>query len=327
MLDRQVSILTRLVDDLLDVSRVTTGTVELQQTDLDLNALVNRVFDSFQSEMAQRGHQFTLSLPSTPLWVHGDETRLDQVVVNLLSNAAKFTTAGGQVWLSLSREGDEAVLCVRDTGIGMEAGISSEIFDLLFRGATSTDPAMTGGLGVGLSLVKSLVEMHGGTVSAHSEGPGRGSEFVVRLPLVEHSAPAPGPAEDSGSTAAPSLRILLVDDHSATTETYSILLGIFGHQVQTAYDGNSAIEAALGFQPDVVLLDLGLPGMDGYEVARRLRQEPGLQDTVLVAVTGYGQPTDRRRSQEAGFQRHLVKPMDIDELEQLLCNIAESGSP
>jgi PAS domain S-box-containing protein len=325
-LDRQVATIARLVDDLLDVSRVTTGRIQLQQTDVDLNALVRGAADPFRTQMAERQQEFSVSLSGTPLWVHGDPTRLEQVVVNLLSNSLKYTPEGGQVWLTVVEEGNEAVIRVRDSGKGIEASLLPHIFELFSQGERGLD-RQQGGLGIGLPLVKSLVEMHGGTVTAQSEGHSRGSEFVVRLPATSSPVPqAVASLEVTTEPAARSLRVLLVDDVADTRIVFGRLLEILGHQVRTAGDGPSALEAALEFRPDMVLLDIGLPGMDGYEVVQRMRQEPALQNVVLVAVTGYGQQSDRQRSEEAGFEHHLVKPPDIDTLQQLLAAIAERGT-
>jgi PAS domain S-box-containing protein len=323
-LERQVATITRLVDDLLDVSRVTTGRIQLQQTDVDLNALVWGAADSFRPQMTERKQEFSVSLSGSPLWVHGDPIRLEQVVVNLLSNALKYTPEGGRVWLTVVEEGGDAVIRVRDSGNGIEAALLPHIFELFSQGERGLDRRQ-GGLGIGLPLVKSLVEMHDGTVTAQSEGSGRGSEFVVHLPAVPSPVPQTvTPPEDSAGPAARSLRVLLVDDVPDTRIVFGRLLEILGHQVRTAGDGPSALEAALEFRPDVVLLDLGLPGMNGYEVTKRMRQQPALQNAVLAAVTGYGQQIDRQRTEEAGFDHHLVKPIDVDALQQLLAAIAES---
>jgi CheY-like chemotaxis protein len=318
-----VGALTRLVDDLLDVSRVTTGRIHLQTEDLDLNALVQRVADSFRPQMAECRHEFLVSLTGASLWVHGDATRLEQVVVNLLSNAAKYTPKGGQVWLTVEEEGGEALIRVRDAGMGIDPALMPHIFEMFSQGSRDLGRTQSG-LGIGLALVKSLVEMHGGTVMAQSEGSGQGSEFIVRLPTVEARGAQLPLGEWPGLDARP-LRVLLVDDVADTRKIFGRLLEILGNQVCTAHDGPSALQAALEFHPDVVLLDIGLPGMDGYEVAQRMRQEPALQNVVLVAVTGYGQGSDRQHSEEAGFDHHLVKPPDIGALQQLFAAIVDRG--
>jgi signal transduction histidine kinase/ActR/RegA family two-component response regulator len=320
LLDRQVGTLTRLVDDLLDVSRVTAGRIQLRQAHIELNALVQSTADSFRPQMESRQHQFLVALAEHPLWVKGDATRLEQVVVNLLANAAKFSPNGSQVWLTTEEERGESIVRVRDSGMGIEPDMLPKVFELFSQGERELDQSQHG-LGIGLALVKSLVEMHGGTVTAASEGLGRGSEFMVRLPtaptpLLESALVRNEPAE-----AAVPLRVLVVEDDEDSRRTLGRLLSVLGHQVRTAHNGPSAMAAALELQPEVVLLDLGLPGMDGYEVARRIRREPSLQGTVLVAFTGYGQQADRERSQQAGIDHHLVKPLDLDALQQLITAI------
>jgi PAS domain S-box-containing protein len=323
-LDRQVGALTRLVDDLLDVSRVTTGRIHLQTEDLDLNTLVQSVVNSFHPQMAERQHEFSVSFTNAPLWIHGDATRLEQVVVNLLSNAAKYTPEGGQIWLTVEEEGGEALIRVRDAGMGIDPALMPHIFEMFSQGARDLGRTQSG-LGIGLALVKSLVEMHGGTVTVQSGGPGQGSEFIVRLPTVEAGGAQPPLGEWVGLGSRP-LRVLLVDDVADTRKIFGRLLEILGNQVCTANNGPNALEAALEFHPDVVLLDIGLPGMDGYEVAQQMRQEPALQNVVLVAVTGYGQESDRHHSEEAGFNHHLVKPPDIGALQQLFAAIVDKGT-
>jgi signal transduction histidine kinase/integral membrane sensor domain MASE1/CheY-like chemotaxis protein len=320
IMGRQIANLTRLVDDLLDVSRITRGKIQLERERLDLVALVSRAVEGAKSAITSHRHELTLSMPAEPIWIEGDPMRLEQVVSNLLQNACKYTKPGGCIWLELERVNDEVVLRVRDTGIGIDPEILPHVFDL-FRQADRSLDRSGGGLGIGLTLVRRLVELHGGMVSARSEGAGRGSEFVVRLP-----APAPGPAAvvpagDGAAAAAirPSgRRILVVEDNADVAETLALLLREWGHQTLVAHDGHAALEAADRHRPDVVLLDIGLPGMDGYEVARRLRQEYGLSSALLIAVTGYGQEEDRRRSREASIDHHLVKPVDPALLARLL---------
>jgi two-component system CheB/CheR fusion protein len=272
-----------------------------------------------------RGPALTVSLPPEPLWLEGDLTRLAQVFSNLLNNAAKFTEEGGRVALSAERQGDEVVVRVRDTGIGMTRDMLSRAFEL-FAQAEGSLGRSRGGLGIGLTLVQRLVEMHGGSVQAFSEGPGKGSEFVVRLPaLAGARAPGQGPMSANGP-AAPR-RILVVDDNRDAADSLAVFLSADGHEARTAYDGPEALEAARAYRPEAVLLDIGMPGMDGYEVARRLRQEPGLERALLVALTGYGQESDRRRSREAGIDYHLVKPVEPEELRALLARPSGALSP
>lgn len=331
VLQHQVTVITRLVDDLLEVSRVTRGKIQLHEADVDLRDVVQRAVQTVHSQLAERRQEVPVSLPESPLRVHGDAVRLEQVVVNLLSNATKYTPVGGHIRVGVAREEQQAVLRVRDSGKGITPEEFPHIFELFWQGEQPLARTQ-GGLGIGLPLVKGLVELHGGTVTAASEGRGKGAEFVVRLPAVAHVEPrqAEPPAEarpqatDIVQRAAGKLRVLVVDDQHFIADQMTSLLRAYGHEVQTAYDGPSALRAAPGFRPDVVLLDIGLPGMDGYEVARRLRQEEAPRDTVLVAMTGYGQEDDRRRSREAGFDHHLLKPADFQSTVQpLLAKIAE----
>jgi CheY-like chemotaxis protein len=264
-----------------------------------------------------------VSLPAQAIWLHADAARLEQVVVNLLANAAKYTDRGGHVWLTVQREGEEAVLRVRDTGVGIAPETLPRIFDLFTQAERSLDRSQ-GGLGIGLALVQRLVGMHGGTVSA-SSALGQGSEFVVRLPAVSPPQPqASSPPAEKARPRGPSLRVLVVDDNVDTVTTLAMLVRESGHEARAAYDGSEVLEAALDYRPNVVLLDIGLPGLNGFEVAKRLRQQPTLKNAVLVAMTGYGQESDRRRSQEAGFDHHLVKPGDFGKVLQILETVSAS---
>jgi PAS domain S-box-containing protein len=326
-LERQVSTLTRLVDDLMDVSRVTMGRVRLQRCDVAVDRVVSDAADSVRREMRDRKHTFAISALDRNLVVNVDVVRLEQVVVNLLTNAAKYTPDGGTIDLSVRREGGDAVLRVQDSGIGIRPELLPHVFALFSQGATTLDRAK-GGLGIGLALVKYLVEMHGGSVEARSAGPGTGSEFVVRLPLVQASdrpgeTPQP-PLSDSSNGTDHSLRVLVVDDNRDSADLQATLLHHNGHEVRTAYDGTDALEVALQFLPDVVLLDIGLPEIDGYEVAYRIRQQDVLSRVVLIAMTGYGQPEDRLRSQAVGFDHHLVKPAEFAELQAILASVRET---
>jgi CheY-like chemotaxis protein len=268
--------------------------------------------------IAGRRQVLTLVLPDQPIWLTADPTRLEQVLVNLLTNAAKYTDEGGRLEVTVQRAATEMLWSVRDTGIGISADVLPRIFDLFTQADRSLDRSQ-GGLGIGLTLVRRLVEMHGGTVEAHSEGLGRGSEFVVRLPVAPPLEDPPAPAEvaAAGGTGRP-LRILVVDDNVDSAHSLSLLLQTAKHMVRVAHTGPGAMETALAFRPEVVLLDLGLPEMDGYEVARQLRARSELAKIVIIAVTGYGQESDRHRSREAGFDCHLLKPVDWPTLERLL---------
>jgi PAS domain S-box-containing protein len=319
MIERQVQNLTRLVDDLLDVSRITRGKVSLHQEPVELAAVINRSVETSRPLIEANRHTLTLSLPPESIRVVADPTRLEQVFSNLLNNAAKYTERGGSLGLTVRRQGDEVLVNVRDTGFGIPAELLPHVFDL-FTQADSTLARSQGGLGIGLTLVQSLVEMHGGRVTAHSDGPGKGSEFVVSLPICADTT-GPGQAEEQAASCsfptATCLHILVVDDNADAAESLAMLLRLWGHAVRTSHDGQSGLKAALSYRPDVVFLDIGLPGLDGYEVARRLREEFG-ETMRLVALTGYGQQEDRRRAEEVGFDDHLTKPADPAVLHGLL---------
>jgi PAS domain S-box-containing protein len=326
VIDRQTGVLTHLVDDLLDVARITQGKVTLHRATVRLAGVVTAAVEASQPLIDARRHRLEVDLPDEPLYVDGDTTRLSQVVLNLLNNAAKYTPDGGHIRLSLAREADRAVLRVADDGDGLAPETLATAFDLFTQADRSLDRAQ-GGLGIGLTLVRRLVELHGGCVDAHSDGPGLGAEFVVRLPLVP--APAapvtpPGGVPRLTDAAIRPLRILVVDDNHDAADTLARLLRRLGHEVHTCYDGQEACRQALAFAPGVVLLDLGLPGLDGFEVARRLRREPALDGLRILALTGYGSESDRRRAVEAGFDGHLVKPVALDQLLQLLARASHA---
>jgi signal transduction histidine kinase/ActR/RegA family two-component response regulator len=324
VVERQVQHLGRLVDDLLDVSRFTSGKVTLRKEPTDLAAVVARAVETARPAVEGRRQKLSVTLPPERLRVDGDPVRLAQVVGNLLNNAAKYTPEGGRIWLTAGREGGEAVLRVRDTGVGIAPEMLPRVFDL-FAQADGSLARSEGGLGIGLTLVKSLLEMHGGRVEAHSAGPDQGSEFVVRLPLLPApQSPADTPEKDGPCVPVPPRRVLVVDDNVDAADSLAKVLALMGHDVRTAHDGPAALEEARDSAPDVVLLDIGLPRMDGYEVARRLREQVAPEHVLLVAMTGYGQDGDRRNSHEAGFDAHLVKPVDLAALEKLL---ASDGSP
>jgi signal transduction histidine kinase/CheY-like chemotaxis protein len=320
---RQVQQLIRLADDLLDISRIAQGKVELRKEPVDLATVLAQATQTSAPHLKARHHRFEFVAPTEPLWLEADPARLVQVLVNLLNNAAKYTEPGGQVWLTAEREGNEAVMRVRDTGMGIPPEMLPHVFELFTQGEWSADHAQ-GGMGIGLALVRRLVELHGGTITAASKGLGRGSEFVVRLPAP--SVNRDGPIRDGDERCSPSFskpprrRILVVDDNVDAAQTLSMLLILQGHETRLAHDGPSALQAAEDYQPEVVLLDIGLPRMDGYQVARCLRERPEMANVLLVALTGYGQDEDRQRSHEAGFNAHLVKPLDLDALRILLAH-------
>ncbi|HZL88781.1 MAG TPA: PAS domain S-box protein [Pirellulaceae bacterium] len=326
--ERQVQHMAVLLDDLLDVSRVSRGRIELNEEPVDIVALAKRTFEAVRPFVERREHRMTVSFPARPLRVLGDPHRLEQVLTNLLNNAAKYTDPGGAISLTVHREGDQAVLRVRDNGIGIDPEMLPKVFDLFVQVERRLDRSQ-GGVGIGLTLVRKLVELHGGTVEAHSEGLGNGSEFVVKLPaLAEESTPPEPVVGDSGliSSGLPRVKILIVDDNHDAATTLGMLLSLSGQDVKTAGDGAAALAVAETWKPDIVFLDIGMPGMNGYEVAQRLRQSSNGKVPTLVAVTGWGQEEDRRRAREAGFDHHLVKPIDFGELDRLLRGLETAGS-
>ena len=321
VIERQVGQLTRLIDDLLEVSRITTGRVHLQQDRMDVRSVVERAVESARPLIARRRHELSVTMPPEPIWLFADSTRLEQVVVNLLNNAAKYTEEGGQIWLTVRQAGDEMVLRVRDSGVGIAPEVLPRVFDLFAQADRSLDRSQ-GGLGIGLALVQRLVEMHRGMVMAHSAGLGRGAEFTVRLPVLLSPArqPPPGPSKPADSPSRGG-RVLVVDDNEDSAAMLVRLLARSGHDVRSAYTGPTALDVAADFLPDVVLLDIGLPGIDGYEVARQLRQIPRLEGVKIVAMTGYGQEADIRLAREAGFDSHQVKPVDFVKVVELLTTL------
>jgi PAS domain S-box-containing protein len=331
VIERQVGQMKHLIGDLLEVSRITSGNVRLRKEPVLVGDIVEMALETTQPLLSRRRHQLTVSLPPHPVWLDADATRLEQVLVNLLNNAAKYTDEGGRLWLSVEQQGDPgsaaggalAVITVRDTGMGIAAELLPHVFDLFTQAERAIDRSQ-GGMGIGLSLVRQLVELHGGTVEARSIL-GQGSEFTVRLPVSQAAAPPLPlpPVPSPGRIAGRRCRVLAVDDSVDAVEFLARLIRLSGHEVEVAYDGPGAVQAALATRPDVVLLDIGLPGLTGYEVARQLRQEPALKGTVLVALTGYGRESDRQRSRNAGFSYHLVKPVGVREVEDILATVGE----
>ncbi|WP_437817762.1 hybrid sensor histidine kinase/response regulator [Sorangium sp. So ce1078] len=323
VLERQVSHMARLVDDLLDVSRVARGRIELRKQRCDLAQLLRQTAEDYRSTLEASGLGLSLEIPAGPLWVHGDPTRLSQVIGNVLHNANKFTDAGGRVTVSLSAASESsAAIRIRDTGIGMDAAMLARAFEPFSQADRSLDRSR-GGLGLGLSLVKGLVQLHGGAVSAESAGIGHGTEVILRLPLEREIAPSAGSAAPGSDSAARSLRILIIEDNVDAAETLQALLAMEGHRVEVALSGPAGVAAARSFLPEVILCDIGLPGgMDGYGVARALKGGPGVSPSLMIALTGYGREEDRRRAQEAGFAMHLIKPIEPTSLQTLLASIA-----
>jgi signal transduction histidine kinase/ActR/RegA family two-component response regulator len=313
VITRQVSHLTRLTDDLLDAARALTGKIVLRAQALDLAQLAAQSLATLKA--SGRTAQHTIAEEYEPAWVEADPIRLDQVVCNLVINAVKYTPAGGAIRVSVKREGDEAVLRVCDNGVGLEPELAARVFELFVQGDRELDRSQ-GGLGIGLTLVRRLAEMHGGGVSVASAGPGQGSEFTVRFPAIE---PAPAAqASRKRALEAPTRDILIIEDNDDARETLRVLLEMSGHRVETASDGAIGLEKALALRPEVALVDVGLPKMDGYEVARRIRAATGARRPFLVALTGYGAPEDRERAFAAGFDAHVVKPVDNDTLAEVM---------
>ncbi|HEY8505291.1 MAG TPA: ATP-binding protein, partial [Gemmataceae bacterium] len=319
VIDRQSARLARLVDDLLDVSRITRGKIPLRLAALDLGAVAAEAVETVRPLVEARRHELRVDLPPRPVRVLGDPARIEQVLANLLHNAAKYTEVGGRITLAVRPDGPDAVVSVADTGIGVPPEMLPRLFDMFAQVEGSVERSQ-GGLGIGLTLVKRLVEMHGGTVAAASDGPGTGSEFTVRLPALPEAAPAPVPAGPPpvARRARARRRVLVIDDNIDCADSLAVLLRLWGHEVEVSHDGMAGLEAVPAFAPDVVLLDIGLPKMDGLQVARGLRGRPDLPPVLLVAMTGYGQEDDRRRTREAGFDHHLVKPIDPEVLQALL---------
>jgi PAS domain S-box-containing protein len=322
MLERQVGQIIRLVDDLLDVSRISRGKIALRTERIELSRIINQAVEATRALYRSMNQDLTLTLPSEPVYLNADPTRLAQVIGNLLNNACKFTDAGGRISLAVEREGAQVAIRVTDNGVGIAAEHLAGIFEMFTQVESSLERSHSG-LGIGLTLVKTLVEMHGGTVEAHSAGPGHGSEFVVRLPTLLDEREPLLPAAPQHLEAPPVVRrrVLIVDDNKDAAEWLATLLSLSGHETHVALDGVEAVKAAERILPDAVLLDIGLPRVDGYEVCRRIRQQPWGRGLTIVALTGWGQEEDRQKSREAGFNTHLVKPVDDEVLMNLLASL------
>jgi PAS domain S-box-containing protein len=323
VIERQVHQMTRLVDDLLDVSRITRGKIELRRERVDLASVLKTAIEATRPLVEKWEHELTTVIPPEPVRLDADPTRLAQVFSNILTNAAKYTDQGGHIRLTVEPQGEQVLVRVKDDGIGIPKEALPSVFDL-FTQLPGAEGRSEGGLGIGLTLVRRIVELHGGAVEARSDGPGRGSEFLVRIPIARETTAAAGRPGEGGTVAPPARRILVVDDNQDAADTLGMLLGMTGNEVEIAHDGLAAVEAVAGFRPDVVLLDLGLPKLSGYEVARRIRGGEGGARILLVALTGWGQEEDRRRSKDAGFDHHLTKPVEFDELQRLLAGVSRS---
>jgi PAS domain S-box-containing protein len=321
VMERQLAHLVRLVDDLLDLSRIDKGKIELRREPMELAGAVRDAVEASRPLVEAAGHELTVTLPAAPLWVHGDRTRLAQVFANMLNNSVRYTDRGGRIGLRVERRDGEAVVTVTDTGIGIPADMLPKVFDM-FTQADRRLERSRGGLGIGLSLVRGLVELHGGRVAANSAGPGKGSEFVVRLPAIAPPVPVASDGDGKATRRGPALRVLVVDDNEDGADSLATILELMGHATRTAYDGQAALEAAEEFRPDVVLLDIGLPRLNGYDVCRRIREQPWGRNVTLVAQTGWSQEEDCHRSKVAGFDHHLVKPVSPATLQKLLANLS-----
>ncbi len=328
VIERQLRHLTRLVEDLLDVSRITEGKINVEREPVGLPAVVSRAIETCRPLIDARRHELIVEMPGEPVRVMGDLTRLSQVVGNLLNNAAKYTENGGRIRVTVASEGDEAVIRVLDTGVGIPADMLPKVFELFTQVERTLDRAQ-GGLGIGLALVRRLVDIHGGTVVAHSDGRGKGSEFVVRLPLLQAANSPPEPAGHHASPAGDATphRIVVADDNEDAAASLAMLLRRSGSYVETAADGAEAVETAERVRPDIVFLDVGMPRLDGYEAARRIRAEPWGRDVALIALTGWGQEGVRSRTRAAGFDAHLVKPVDFARVTEVLAGLRRPAAP
>jgi PAS domain S-box-containing protein len=316
-IERQLAQMVRLVEDLLDVSRITHDRLELRRSDVELSAVIQQAVEVARPLIDSASHNLIIELPDEPIYLHADRARLAQVFGNLLNNSSRYTRSGGTISLTAARMDDEVIVTVKDDGAGIPQDKLDSIFDM-FTQVDRTSDHSQGGLGIGLTLVRRLTEMHGGSIEARSAGEGQGSEFIVRLPILSTAAGVEPRRADAQTDSPPQRRVLVVDDNRDSADSLAMLLKITGHKTYTAYDGLEAVEAIEKYRPEVVLLDIGLPMLDGHEVCRRVRQQPWGKDIVMIALTGWGQDDDRRKSEEAGFNGHMVKPVDYDKLLDLL---------
>ncbi|HUG67731.1 MAG TPA: ATP-binding protein [Pirellulaceae bacterium] len=317
VISRQVTVMVRLIDDLLDMSRISRNTLDIRKQRVLLASILDGAVESSRSLILEGGHELTIHLPPEPFELEADPIRLGQVFLNLLNNSAKYTKRSGHIWLTADREGSNAVIRVRDNGVGIAADMLPRIFEMFTQVDRSLERSQ-GGLGIGLTLVRRLVDLHDGTIEARSDGLDQGSEFVVRLPLLQPAVETPPTSDGPRAASLSGSRILVVDDNKDSADTLGMLLRLKGNEIRTANDGLEAVRVAETFHPELVLLDIGLPKLNGYDVARHIRQQPWGRDMILVALTGWGQDEDRRRSQEAGFNFHVVKPVELSALESLL---------
>lgn len=321
MMERQLGQMVRLIDDLLDVSRISTGKLELRKERIELATVITNAVDTARPLIEAAGHELVITLTPRPVYLNADPMRLAQVFANLLNNAAKYTDRGGRIWLTATRENGQLAVSVRDTGIGIPTDALSSVFEMF----TQLDPSAgksQGGLGIGLMLVKQLLDMHGASIEARSAGVGQGAEFIMRIPVID--SPAAASAVHTGRPAAlatPLCRILVADDNGDAAESMGMMLRLMGNEVRTAYDGMQAVEEAAAFRPNVILLDIGMPQLNGYEAARRIRQQDWGKSTLLIALTGWGQEEDKRRAVEAGFDQHFTKPVDPTDVMNIITKL------
>lgn len=323
VIHRQANSLAQLVNDLTDVSRMTSGKIQLRVERCQLQDLIKCTVEAVRHIIEERKHELSISVPDEAIWMDADATRLQQVFSNVLTNSAKYTDQGGRIWLSVERVGNEAFVKVRDNGNGIAADMLARIFDIFIQADCSLDRSQ-GGLGIGLTVVKRLIEMHGGKIEAFSSGIGHGSEFVIHLPVVAEIDSGAASSVPESVLPTERLRLLLAEDNQDTAQMMALLLRNLGHEVEVVHDGAAALQAVQVTKPDAVLMDIGLPVLNGYEVAERLRQHPELHDTCLLAVTGYGRPEDCDRSKLAGFDHHFAKPVNFPKLQALLSELAGS---
>ena len=324
-IERQVRHMTRLIDDLLDVNRISQGNLRLRLEEVELASVIHHVVEAIRPACESAQVELTVTLPSQPVYLHADPVRLAQVFGNLLHNGCKFSKARGKISLAVERQQGDVVVTVRDSGIGIPSDVLPKIFEMFTQGDQSLERSQ-GGLGIGLTLVRRLVTMHGGSVQGVSDGTDRGSEFIVRLPTLDKNpeSPSPDPTVDEAMPIT-ARRILVVDDNRDAAESMSILLTLSGNETQVAFDGEEAVKAAAAFRPDIVLLDIGMPKLNGYDAARRIREQPWSKGMVLVALTGWGQEENRKKTADAGFDAHLVKPVEYATLTKLLGSFPEAA--
>lgn len=320
MMDRQLNHMVRMIDDLLDISRISQGKIELRKEKVNIQSVVDSALETSRPLLDVKSHKLTLDLPDADLWIDADFTRVSQIISNILNNAAKYTPDGGEIRLEVRKERSEVVIRVKDNGAGIPREMLHRIFEL-FTQINRTQEQSQGGLGIGLALVKHLVGLHGGEIMVESEGMGKGSTFTVRLPAAAAMPQSAEAEQDAPDFAATSLKVLVVDDNEASAKTTGWMLEMIGHQPVLAHTGPDALDMARAQRPDVIVLDIGLPGMDGYSVCRELRKDPQFKHTVLIAQTGWGQQRDRELAHEAGFDHHLVKPVEFQKFSELLGNI------